>query len=118
MNRRQFFFSSCAGVVGLAEAVRLAAQAKTVTPDLGALADRPNAASGNRRVTRLVDGARRGVQLSAAPGEAVALLPGVELTTGTIELDIRGKDVAQQSFLGVAFHGVDTSTHDAVYFRP
>ena len=32
--------------------------------------------------------------------------------------DIRGKDVMQQSFVGVAFHGVNNETLDAVYFRP
>jgi hypothetical protein len=34
------------------------------------------------------------------------------------EVDLRGKDVAQQSFLGIAFHVVDWTTLDAVYFRP
>jgi hypothetical protein len=42
----------------------------------------------------------------------------VELGNGTIELDIRGKDVQGQSFVGVAFHGVDDTTYDAVYLRP
>ena len=37
---------------------------------------------------------------------------------GTIGIDLRGKDVFLQSFLGVAFHGVDTATYDVVYFRP
>jgi tetratricopeptide (TPR) repeat protein len=35
-----------------------------------------------------------------------------------IEVDLKGKDVAQQSFLGIAFHLVDWTTFDAVYFRP
>jgi hypothetical protein len=37
---------------------------------------------------------------------------------GTIELDIRGKDVSGESFVGVAFHGINNETYDAVYFRP
>jgi hypothetical protein len=37
---------------------------------------------------------------------------------GAIECDIKGKDVQQQSFVGVAFHGVDGTTFDAIYFRP
>jgi hypothetical protein len=45
-------------------------------------------------------------------------LKDVSFSRGTIEVDIRGKDVFLQSFLGVAFHGVDTTTYDAVYFRP
>src|SRR6185503_9919733 len=70
------------------------------------------------RATRLVDGARKGVRLSEAPGEGPAFFAGIELANGTIELDLRGKDVAQQSFVGVAFHGVDGTTYDAIYFRP
>lgn len=37
---------------------------------------------------------------------------------GTIELDIKGKDVRAQSFVGVAFHGEDAKHYDAIYFRP
>ena len=71
-----------------------------------------------RSASCLVDGARRGVRLSEAPGEGIEFLPGVELANGTIEIDVRGKDVAQQSFVGVAFHGGDAAAHDAVYFGP
>jgi hypothetical protein len=48
----------------------------------------------------------------------IVYLKGVSFETGTIDVDIRGKDVFLQSFLGIAFHGVDTKTYDAVYFRP
>jgi hypothetical protein len=48
----------------------------------------------------------------------VAWLDGVELATGTLEVDVRGKDVLQQSFLGLAFAGVNDSTFEAVYLRP
>ena len=40
----------------------------------------------------------------------------ITLKNGTIELDIKGNDV--ESFLGVAFHGSDSETYDAIYFRP
>jgi hypothetical protein len=72
----------------------------------------------NRTATSITDGSRRGVRLSAAADNGVAYLPGVELGNGTIELDIRGKDVQGQSFVGVAFHRLDDTTYDAVYFRP
>jgi hypothetical protein len=48
----------------------------------------------------------------------IVYLKGVSFEKGTIDVDIRGKDVFLQSFLGIAFHGVDTKTYDAVYFRP
>jgi hypothetical protein len=118
MNRREFVLSTCAGVVGLSEVFRAAAQAKTITPDLGALAERNSLKLFKRGASPLVEGARKGLRLSAAPGEGVAFLPQIELSNGTIEIDVRGKDVAQQSFVGVAFHGVDDAAYDAIYFRP
>jgi len=37
---------------------------------------------------------------------------------GTIELELKGTAIPGQSFVGVAFHGRDDNTFDAVYFRP
>lgn len=48
----------------------------------------------------------------------LALPRGVAFTTGTIEVDLRGKNVRGRSFLGVAFNVVDANTFEAVYFRP
>lgn len=48
----------------------------------------------------------------------IAWLNGVEFSTGTIEVDLRGQDFFQRSFIGIVFHGVDTATYDVVYFRP
>jgi hypothetical protein len=110
--------STLAGVAGLASVSPEAGQAKTITPDLGVLADGRGLKLFNRGASRLVDGARKGVRLNEAPGEGVAFLPGSEFASGTIELDVRGKDVAQRSFVGVSFHGVDAAAYDAIYFRP
>jgi len=48
----------------------------------------------------------------------IVWLTGVNFSTGAIDIDLRGRDVFQQSFLGIAFHGVDSITYDAIYFRP
>ena len=72
----------------------------------------------NRSVSALSDGTRKGVRLSEQPGEGVAYLKGIEFSNGTIEFDVRGKDVQGQSFVGVAFHGLDSTTYDAIYLRP
>lgn len=48
----------------------------------------------------------------------IVWLKGVSFTKGTIDVDLRGKDVFLNSFLGIAFHGIDSLTYDAVYFRP
>jgi hypothetical protein len=46
------------------------------------------------------------------------LLDHITFQTGTIDLDLRGRDVLQQSFLGVFFNANDTANCEAVYFRP
>ncbi|RRB07820.1 hypothetical protein [Larkinella rosea] len=50
--------------------------------------------------------------------KGIVWLKGVNFKQGTIEIDLRGKDVFLKSFLGIAFHGVDTTTCDILYFRP
>src|ERR1700692_2256880 len=62
--------------------------------------------------------AEKGIRFSAAADDGVAWLNGVEFSNGTIEFDVRGKDVLQQSFVGVAFHGISRDSLEAVYFRP
>ena len=101
MNKPAFFI--------LLAASNLAGQRSIEPKDLDAF---------NRTVSALSDGTRKGVHLDDKPGDGVAYLRGIELGTGTIEFDVRGKDVQGQSFVGVAFHGVDGTTYDAIYFRP
>ena len=93
-----------------------AARTRAVDVGTAALADALRA-SGRTLVPR-TDGTRSGVYISAAAGEGAAWIPGVEFETGTIEVDVKGKDVLQQSFLGVAFAGVNDTTYEAVYLRP
>ncbi|HZE84326.1 MAG TPA: hypothetical protein VE035_08445 [Puia sp.] len=50
--------------------------------------------------------------------DGIAWLKDTHFSSGTIEVDLRGKDVVQKSFLGIVFHGVDTTTYDIIYFRP
>lgn len=58
------------------------------------------------------------VILDAKPEEGLAIYQDLEFENGTIEFDVKGKDVLQQSFVGVAFHIQNDSTYNAVYFRP
>jgi hypothetical protein len=69
-----------------------------------------------RQVSRIQE--RGGVHVSAGEGPGVAWIEGSEFGEGTIEVDVRGKDVLQQSFLGVAFHRKDDRTYESVYLRP
>jgi hypothetical protein len=49
---------------------------------------------------------------------ATPWLKTFDLKNGTVELDIKGKDLRGESFVGIAFHGSDNKHYDAVYFRP
>lgn len=72
----------------------------------------------NRNATPLTDGARAGVRLDSATAHGIAWIASSDFATGTIEADIRGKDVLQRSFVGIAFAGVNDSTYELVYLRP
>ena len=76
------------------------------------------AKSHNRTLTSFKEGTRSGLRLDEREGDGLAWWPDLMFADGTIEFDVRGKDVPQQSFVGVAFHGLDPQTFDAVYFRP
>jgi hypothetical protein len=118
MNRREFVISTSGVAVALVAPFGIAGQKKTIEPDLTLLADGKGLNASKRAISRLTDGARKGVRLTEAEGEGPAYLPGIEFANGTIELDMKGKDVQGSSFVGVAFHGVDGTTYDAIYFRP
>jgi hypothetical protein len=72
----------------------------------------------NRQLSQFSENDKKGIRFSKSAGDGIAWLKGVEFSNGTIELDIRGKDKLQESFVGIAFHGVNNETLDAIYFRP
>ncbi len=72
----------------------------------------------NREASAVAEGSRSILRLDERAGDGLAWWPDAVLANGVIELDVRGKDVMQQSFIGVAFHGQDAETYDAIYFRP
>ena len=71
----------------------------------------------NRSVSRTADTAGA-IHLDGKEGNGIVWVEGTDFATGTIEVEIRGKDVPQQSFVGVAFHRKDDATYEAVYLRP
>jgi hypothetical protein len=94
------------------------------TTDEPAQADLRTIASGrgwrlvNRSAEAVEDAGKAAARLSEARGPGLAWVEGSSLDAGTIEVDLKGKDVFQRSFLGVAFHGEDDETYEAIYFRP
>ena len=71
----------------------------------------------NREVTA-VQGNPRAVHLSEKEGNGIAWIDGSDFSQGTIEVDVRGRDVLQRSFVGIAFHGKDENSYESVYLRP
>ena len=105
-------------ILGLWSAGAAAEAPGPVVLDLASLADGKGAQVFNRALAVTKEEGRTVARLDARPGDGGVLLEGLQLGEGVIEVELRGRDVAQQSFLGVAFHFVDWSTFDAVYFRP
>jgi len=70
----------------------------------------------NREATRLEE--RNGLRLSRASGNGVAWVEGSAFRSGTIEVDIRGREDLGQHYVGIAFHRKDDDAYEAVYARP
>nr|WP_315176802.1 family 16 glycoside hydrolase [uncultured Flavobacterium sp.] len=58
------------------------------------------------------------IKLSENKSEGIVWLPIKDFKNGTVKIEMRGKNVFQKSFIGIAFHGQDDKTYDAVYCRP
>ncbi len=118
MTRR---LASISGISVLAVALAASAFSQVpapTRPDFETLAVGGGVRLFNRALTTQKEGERTVARLDARPGDGGAVLDGVLMGEGVIEVDLRGKNVTQQSFLGIAFHVVDWTTYDAVYFRP
>ena len=98
-----------------------------ITPDLKAIAERKGAKVRADVSLEWIDNVKGKPALRVQPTKPdfsvedkwLVLLDDIEFTNGVIEFDALGQsDPPQSNFLGVAFHAVDDSTHDAVYFRP
>ncbi len=98
-------------------------QARPEVPSLAAIADATAWTVLHATAERVdVDG-KRAVRLTAAGDSAngivgLALPAGTTFTTGVIEVDLKGRNLRQRSFLGVAFNVTDEKNFEAVYFRP
>lgn len=69
----------------------------------------------NRNATSIAGGV---IHLDAAPDDGIAWIPGARFSAGRLSFEVKGLDVLQKSFVGVAFHGLNDGTYDCVYLRP
>ena len=103
---------------GLLSTLTMNGQTFSIKYDLSDLCEKNQLELFNRKISSFSENDQKGIRFSKNQNDGIAWLKGVEFSNGTIELDIRGKNIFQQSFVGIAFHGVDNDTLDAIYFRP
>jgi hypothetical protein len=113
--KNQFFLT---GILSIFILFQGNAQENSAKYDLHSMAEQSQLDVFNRTVSPFSEDGKEGVRFSKNENDGIAWLKHVIFSNGTIELDIRGKEEFQQSFVGVAFHGMDNNTFDAVYFRP
>lgn len=70
--------------------------------------------SNSNNVVRITDGTDR----LAVSLQGNAWLKDVTFTNGRIDVDLRGKNIPGQSFIGVAFSAQNDSDYECLYFRP
>ena len=72
----------------------------------------------NRTASPIDVGKKKGVRFDERTEAGVAWLKDYNFKDGVIEFDVKGRNVLQKSFLGVAFHALDETNYDLIYFRP
>lgn len=95
-----------------------AAQNSISMPDLTKLVKGKGWTVINRSASLIEGDVKKGIQFDERPEPGLAWLNGFEFANGVIEFDVKGRNVSQKSFVGVAFHGLDEKTYEAIYFRP
>jgi hypothetical protein len=118
MNKQTTIRFYLAVLLGLFVSLIMTGQSKSTNYDLFNLFGNNMIEPFNRQISQFSEDNKRGIRFSKNVNDGIGWLKGVEFSNGTIELDIKGKDLFQQSFVGIAFHGVDNNTLDAIYFRP
>jgi hypothetical protein len=100
-------------IIHLSVGFSLFAQQNVIIPDLTQVNNADIWVLHNRSVT-----AGNEIHLDGKPEDGLLWIKNSIFSNGKIEVDIKGKDEAGRSFVGVAFHGINATRFDAVYFRP
>src|SRR5439155_23154979 len=111
-NHQQILMKSTS--ILFAAAVLIPTLASAADHNLGELAKANKIEVFNRTLDQTKADSPQAVFLNAAPNDGLAWITGVELSEGTIELEIKGKNEQSRSFVGIAFHGQDNRVFDAV----
>jgi hypothetical protein len=93
----------------------VAAQKVVTIPEISQVQNSKTCSLLNRKVDIQPNGT---IHLNGQPGTGLLWMNDLAFTNGVIECDIMGRNVPGRSFVGIAFHGLNDTTYDAVYFRP
>lgn len=98
----------------------MAQKVSLIKPNLPELVSEQKLKGDNRQLTLShANSTHRGVAMNEINGGAgFAWLDGISFAEGEIEFDVKGKDKMGGSFVGLAFHGMDSTNYEAIYFRP
>jgi hypothetical protein len=118
MKTEKFTKLLLTGLLGCVSIISVSGQDKLIKYDLVGLFENNKLTTFNREITMFSENDKTGIRFSKNINDGIAWLMGVEFSNGTVAVDIRGKNAYQQSFVGIAFHGLDNNILDAVYFRP
>ena len=95
-----------------------AGQTFSITFDLPELYKKNQLEAISGEVRWFIEDGKQGISISESQSYGIVWLRGIEFSNGVIEVDIRFSVNDRQSLAGIAFHGIDNDTFDAVYFRP
>ena len=110
-----FVFALAANVCG---PITTASKITELKPDLSKLVKGDGWQVSNRTASLIDVGTKKGVRFDERRDVGTAWLKDYKFKNGVIEFDVKGRNVLQKSFLGVAFHALDETTYDLIYFRP
>lgn len=117
-DRRTFIRSMCAFTAMLNNPIISSGQKTFFEPDLTGIVEGNGWQVFNRRANLLNIESRKAVQFDERVDDGLALLEDYQFKDGMIDIDIKGKNALQQSFVGIALHVNDETTYDVIYFRP
>lgn len=96
------------GVVFLMLAGFVCQAQKMVEPDLSALFRANKLTTVNRTASvRDIADRKNVLHLDAKENAGIIWVNDIEFSEGTIEFDVKGKNILQKSFVGIAFHGTN-----------
>jgi hypothetical protein len=87
---------------------------ETIKPSLSEIGESKEWKVNNREAIKKDEG----IYLNKMPGNGIVWNDEIVFSNGVIEVDLKGKDIRGESFIGIAFHVQNDSTYEAIYFRP